>query len=68
MRPKRMARIGMAYRRAHLPDGRHMVAGVRAGLLVARRVTDDGHVSRRGAHHFAHATPAIADNDDGRRQ
>lgn len=42
-----------------------MMAGVGARLLVARRIAHDGHVARRGAHHFAHATSAIADNDDG---
>lgn len=47
-----------------------MVAGVGAGLFVTWRVTDDRHVTRCGAHDFAHATSSIADDDDcggGRR-
>lgn len=51
-----------------LPDGRHMVAGVRAGLLVPRRVANDGHVPRRRAHHTAHATAPVADDDHRRRR
>lgn len=47
-----------------------MMAGVGARFLVARRITDNCHVTRRRAHDFAHATSSIANDDDcsgGRR-
>lgn len=52
-----------------LPDSCHMMTGVGARFLVARRVTHNGHVTRRRTHDFAHATSPIADDDDrsGRR-
>lgn len=46
-----------------LPDGRHMVRGVRLRLLVPRRQADHRHVSRGCAHHPAHPAPSISDND-----
>lgn len=44
-----------------------MMAGMRAGLFVTRRIADNGNVTGGRTHHFPYPTATIANNDHRRR-